>query len=359
MADQIRTGNSTDDSDWDALARSVAGEGSPQDDLAVKRWIDADPASAALVAALTEQFRAPPVVPPSPAEVEHALAAVKLRFGATSSAALPSHPSAFSLDSYRRRWLDARFRAAAAVLVVAGVGMLWRTASGPSSNSTQPRAVSSHYATAVGALDSLRLPDGSRVLLGPGSELTLANGFGERTREVSLRGEARFDVAHDGSRAFVVQTPAATFRDVGTVFSVHSDAGDGARVVVTSGSVAVQSMGSRRTATLQAGDRAIVAAEGGLRVERAGASSDDVAWTAGTLVFRDAPVAQVAADLRRWFGVVLLVDPALGGKTVTSTFQRGDAPREVGSVVAALLGGRLRMDGDTLRISGTASDMPK
>lgn len=359
MADQIRVGNSSDDSDWEALARVVAGEGSPKDDLAVKRWIDADPASAALVAALTEQFGASAVVPPSPEEVEHALAAVKLRFGAASSAALPSHPSAFSLDSYRRRWLDARFRAAAAVLVVAAVGMLWRIASGPSSNSMQPRAVSSHYATAVGALDSLRLPDGSRVLLGPGSELTLADGFGTGTREVSLRGEARFDVAHDASHPFVVQTPAATFRDMGTVFSVHSDAGDGARVAVTSGSVAVQSAGSLSTTTLQAGDRAMVAAEGALRVERAGVSSDDVAWTAGTLVFRDAPVAQVSADLRRWYGVVLLVDPGLGGKTVTSTFQRGDAPREVGSVVAALLGGRLRMDGDTLRISAPASVMPR
>src|ERR671932_802541 len=49
----------------------------------------------------------------------------------------------------------------------------------------------------VGARDSVRLPDGSRVLLGPQSQLTVLGGYGGVGREVELRDEGHADVVHD------------------------------------------------------------------------------------------------------------------------------------------------------------------
>jgi transmembrane sensor len=187
------------------------------------------------------------------------------------------------------------------------------------------------------------------VLLGPGSELTLAQGFGRGSRELTLHGEARFDVVHDSTRPFIVHTAAASFRDVGTVFAVHSDDAEGARIVVSSGVVAVHGKAGAAPFVLKAGDRATVALAGTVRVERASATSDDLAWTSGKLVFRDASVEQVTADLRRWFGVELKVDSSLASKTVTATFDRASTT-DVGRMIAAMLGGGLREDGDTLRI---------
>jgi transmembrane sensor len=253
-----------------------------------------------------------------------------------------------SLATYRSRWRDARFRAAAAVLVVAGAGLIWRAATSP--DATSPASVApARFATEVGKLDSLKLPDGSRVLLGPGSELTLAQGFGGSARELTLHGEARFDVVHDSTRPFIVHTSAASFRDVGTVFAVHSDEADGARIVVSSGVVSVEAKTGAAPLLLQAGDRATVAPTGTVHVERAAATSDDLAWTSGKLIFRDASVKQVTADLRRWFGVELKVDSSLASKTVTATFERASTT-DVGRMIAAMLGGGLREQGDTLRI---------
>ena len=232
------------------------------------------------------------------------------------------------------------------MLLVAGASLLVRTAT--LSRAPQDE-IGLRFATAVGVLDSLRLPDGTRVLLGPGSELTLANGYRAGTRELTLKGEARFDVVHDSRHPFIVHTPTASFRDIGTVFSVHSDAADGVRIVVTSGSVAVEGGRASAPVTLGAGDRATVAPEGALTVERASATSDDVAWTAGHLVFRDAPIAQVTADLLRWYGLHLEVDSALATRRVTATFERG-AANDVGRIVAAMLGGGLRVDGGTLHV---------
>ena len=356
MTDQPFPQDSSANDEWDAIARFVAGESTPEESAAIRRMLAADPARAALVGALGEALRSPNPSAPTASEVDVALAAVLGRRADSRSASQPRRASIMSLDAYRARWRDARFKAAAAVLVVAGTGMLLRSVTG-TNPADADSAAPAHFATPVGAIDSLRLPDGSRVLLGPGSELTLAEGFGGSSREVTLEGDARFDVVHDASRQFVVHTAAASFRDVGTIFSVHSDKADGARVVVTNGAVAVEAGATTAPVVLKAGDRAVIAREGTVAVERAAASKEDMAWTDGRLVFRDASVQQVTSDLRRWYGIELRVDSALASRKLTATFERGSAS-DVGRVVAAALGGGLKEDGRILRIIPSRAATP-
>lgn len=353
MTDQDSPQNTPPSDDWDALARFVAGEGTPEERADVTRRLEQEPALAALLEALDRALHVPEPVTPTAAEVESALASVLARREDRREAVEPRRAPVVSLDSYRSRWRDARFRAAAAVLVVAGAGLLWKSLS--PEVAAPVAAAPSNFSTAVGTLDSLRLSDGTRVLLGPGSQLALTEGYGGTVRELTLKGEARFDVVHDTSRPFIVHTDAATFRDIGTVFAVHSDAGNGARVVVTEGAVSVQSKKQNATATVNAGDRATIGADGALHVERAVTTSDDLAWTTGKLIFRDAPVAQVTEDLRRWYGLELRVDSGLPTQRLNVTFDRASAA-SVGSVVAAMLGGELRDEGGVLHITakGTA-----
>jgi len=357
MTDQDRPRENPSSADWDTLARYIAGECTPDESREMARVLEADPARASLLYALDEAVRAPDPTPPAAAEIEAALASVRARAADTPSRTGSQRASVISLDSYRSRWRDARFAAAAAVLVVAGAGLIWRASLSPQS-ARMPAGTKTHFATAIGVLDSLQLPDGSRVLLGPGSELALAADFGTVTRELTLKGEARFSVVHDASHPFIVHTAAASFRDVGTVFAVHSDEAEGARIVVSEGAVAVQSHPDSTAVMLVAGDRAAVAPRGALRVERAAATSDDLAWMSGRLVFRDAPVAQMTADLRRWFGIELRVDSALAARHLTATFDRGSAASDVGRIVAATLGGGLREEGGVLHIVALPSATP-
>jgi transmembrane sensor len=146
-------------------------------------------------------------------------------------------------------------------------------------------------------------------------------------------------------------------RDVGTTFAVSTTAAETLRVVVTSGAVRVTPPG-RGATLLRAGDRAAVS-RGDVRVQRGAATADDVAWTQGRLVFRDAPIAEVAAELRRWYGVTLRVDdPRLASRHLTADFQ-GQTAQDALRIVAASLGGELRMSGDTAVIhSGAAQRTP-
>jgi transmembrane sensor len=204
------------------------------------------------------------------------------------------------------------------------------------------------YATAVGELDSLRLPDGSRVVLAPSSRLEIGEQFGVRHRNVGLTGEALFDVQHAGSRPFTVQAGGAVIRDVGTAFIVRGDSGGVVRVVVTSGAVSLRAAIATADSgvVLREGDVGLLARDGHVATGRA-QIEDELAWTRGRLVFRDTPLAEVGAALRRWYGIELRVDDAtLANRHLTAAFE-GETPAQVVDVIALTLGARVERRGDT------------
>lgn len=301
------------------LSRYLAGEATPDETAAVRRATG----------------QSVPVV-----DVEAALTRVKSRLQA------PDGPSVLPLASSRPRVLASSnrdmFRIAALVALVVGSGLVWRLTRGTTPSVTHTAS----WSTAAGALDSIPLPDGSKVILGGGSRLTMLEGYGGAARIVSLDGEAYFDVVHRDASPFTVQAAGVEIRDVGTTFSVKTD-GEGARVAVLTGSVAVLDTARRVVATLKAGEVAEVK-RSQKPVVSAGASSEtDLGFTRGRLVFEDAPIARVQAELKRWFGIELVVaDTSLASRHLKASFA-GEPARQVLDVIALALGAQLERRGDT------------
>lgn len=75
-------------------------------------------------------------------------------------------------------------------------------------------------------ISKIQLPDGSKVWLNSGSKLTYKNNYDSKCREVSLLGEAFFDVVKDPSHPFIVQTTTIKIKVLGTAFNVRSYAND-------------------------------------------------------------------------------------------------------------------------------------
>jgi hypothetical protein len=65
----------------------------------------------------------------------------------------------------------------------------------------------------------LRLPDGSRIVLDPGTSVAFREPPGMRQEAQLIAGQAHFDVAH-GERPFLVKTDVGTITVLGTAFSV-------------------------------------------------------------------------------------------------------------------------------------------
>ncbi len=334
--------------DWDAIARYAAGEGTDAERAEMRRALDSNAALRRFVEALHGVTTPSDPVAPTSAEVEVALRSVLARRDLAPSTEHSSpRRDILPLMRPQRSARVVMLRVAAAIVVVAGAGLLLRSSFGGDRGGVAPARA--HLATAVGAIDSMTLADGTRILLGPGSRIDLDSGFGASNRTLSLTGDARFDVRHNSARLFTVRTSSATFRDVGTVFAVHSDSSQGSRVVVSEGAVSVSGSGGAGPVILRKGDRATVAASGSMSVERAAMVAEDTAWATGRLVFRDATVAHVAADVSRWYGLSLHVDSALASRRLTATFDR-NAGADVGRVIAAMLGGGWRQRGNELDI---------
>lgn len=77
-----------------------------------------------------------------------------------------------------------------------------------------------------GAKSSIKLSDGSHVILNAGSKLEFPKEFSGNTREVYLYGEAFFDVARNPQVPFIIHAGKMNIKVLGTEFNVKSYPGD-------------------------------------------------------------------------------------------------------------------------------------
>ena len=336
--------------DWEALARYLAGESSEEESERMGRWLKEHKADAAFVAALDKAVAGLALDARHDIDVDGALARVVERRDSTGADRGMRAPRPPRELRYSRRtastWRAVAILAAAAAVVIAARLVVQRDEDERSPAGSVGTGRS--FATVVGKRDSLRLPDGSRVVLGPASRLVVAAEYGRATREVELHGEAYFDVVHDTTRSFIVRVGDVNVRDVGTSFGVRADSGRFVQVVVTSGSVMLHSTASAESGVLLAvGDVGTVRRNGRVTSQHTAAAGQYLAWMRDSLVFRDASLAEVSEELRRWYGVVLRVeDSALADRHLTMTFA-GDPLDRVLRVIGLGLGAEIERRGDT------------
>jgi transmembrane sensor len=304
------------------LLRLIEGDCSPEEAAAIQAWVAADPKRGELL----DQLRA----------VWRLTGDTTRVWELPESHARPQRANPFlELVPPNRRWWTAQWvtpvaAAAIAVLVAGSLFSLFPRRAGA------PHA----YATARGQLSSLTLPDGSRVLLGVDTRLRVPRDYGARSRTVDLEGEAYFVVEYDAKRPFIVRTEHGSTQDLGTEFAVRAYRQDASvQVVVAEGRVALR--GAKRAdpvlVTLRPGERAVLDSGGAATVMRDVPLPNYLAWTRGALLFDDAPLAQVVAQLERWYDLKIETnDSALANERVTISFMTKSADEAVQALAQVL-----------------------
>ncbi|MEN5303871.1 FecR domain-containing protein [Pseudomonas sp. TWI628] len=167
------------------------------------------------------------------------------------------------------------------------------------------------------AIRQVTLADQSQVTLDAGSAIAVDFQQGER-RVRLLHGAAFFQVTHTG-QPFVVEAAGGEVRVLGTQFEVR-DQGQGAQVIVRSGRVAVIPAAGQAGQVLTANQQ--LAFADGHAGELASVDSDSrLAWRQGWLNYYQVPLAQVVADLGRYYpGRIVLLDGELAQRKVSGSF---------------------------------------
>lgn len=202
---------------------------------------------------------------------------------------------------------------AAALLIIIGLGGLWKLSSLNSANVLVSTSDG-------GSRSTLTLPDGSVVIVGERSELTYSSDVVKNgaIREVMLQGEAYFKIIpteRDGEKVkFRVRTETALIEVLGTQFNVNTRRGQTA-VVLQEGKVRVLSLdGKREFALLKPGERIEIGSEG-VRSLREVKPELYTSWKDGKVFFEALPMAEVAAILHDSYNITLVFgDSTLVGK---------------------------------------------
>lgn len=334
--------SSSQSPDWEALARELTGESLPGDDERIR------PEDRELLERIGPTISTIRADAPSDIETEAALRNVKAR---------PEFRASHTFPIKRPRWLIPMPALAAAALLAVGVASWMAYDNRPKEQAVFPAA--RMLGTGVGVRDSMKLSDGTRVIIGPLSSVTIAAGYGVTSREVEVRGDAWFDVVHDERMPFTVRAGSATIVDVGTKFTVRSDDPDGVSVAVSEGSVSLRQVNTppQQGVILKAGDNGVLQNGGKVTAHRGSVTDDDMAWLRGKLVFRDAPVSEVVSSVRKWYGIeVKVADRTFDNRHLTATFS-GETPERVLEVIRLALGADIERRGDTAIVRSAKGNM--
>lgn len=154
----------------------------------------------------------------------------------------------------------------------------------------------------VGGFYKLELSDGSKVWLNAASELKFPVRFTGNKREVYLKGEGYFEVAHDAQHQFVVHLKNSEVKVLGTVFNINAYE-DETQIytTLTEGSVAFYSRQQQQQIILKPGmQSAMNVKTGETSVEEVDPSINS-AWVDGRFVFRSMNLETIMRQLQRWY----------------------------------------------------------
>lgn len=225
-----------------------------------------------------------------------------------------------------RRWRAAIAAGLAGLLATGGVGVYQHYTGSARATSMLAAEPASSYATAVGELRNVPLPDGSQLAINTASLVEVV-ALGQRSRELRLvRGEAHFTVAHDATRPFRVNAAGHVVQAIGTAFDVRLHADGALEVIVTDGHVKLLS-GNGTVGDLLRGQVLRIDAAGGVHKS----TLDDatiasrLAWRSGGLAFDGQTLGDVIEEFSRYTPDRLVVgDPALLQRRVGGYFPAGD-----------------------------------
>lgn len=204
------------------------------------------------------------------------------------------------------------------------------------------------FQTGTNDVATISLRDGTVIRLAPRSRLRVTGSLG--AREVTLDGRAFFAVPRIDGDPFTVRTQAGDAVVLGTRFDAEAR-GDEIKLLVVEGLVALSSAQERVEVGAGEMGRAVHGAMSPpVRVED---PYRELGWMGDFLVFQRTPIAQVATEIERHFGIrVEVIGTGLEGLTVTASFTDNGAADVLG-VVCRVVTAECSIDGERATIDLT------
>lgn len=222
----------------------------------------------------------------------------------------------------RKLIFNPAFRLAAAILVAAVL-----LVSGYEVFYDQPAAEKMLVISATDqVLNTFTLPDGTLVSLNSDTKVTYPKRFGRKTREVSIEGEAFFEVKPNKNKPFIIHAGKAQIKVLGTSFNVIAYPETKlVEVIVETGKVQVLNKLTEAKQTdeliLTPGDKGTLVYSSNSLLKTTNHDPNFLAWKTRNLTFKATSLGEVIENLEKVYKVkIRLDDQKLNGLLLTAQF---------------------------------------
>ena len=174
-------------------------------------------------------------------------------------------------------------------------------------------------------LEPVVLPDGSQVYLNAGTTIRYPKTFSGDTRKVELVGEAFFKVTRNARQPFIIQTPLAQVKVLGTSFDVKAyKKCDKVSVVVETGTVELSSREGEGIIKLTQGNTGVYYLNSKKLEKSAISDINAFAWKTNEIVFKNSSLDYVSKTLENVFSKNIILNTKLKSCPLNANFKNRD-----------------------------------
>ena len=295
---------------WTRMARYLAGEMNMNEEIAFRNSLESNPDKQSELEQMEKSWKYINENPPQ-GDVDSGKAWDKLYSRLKADGLLEAQKAGTGI-----RNLAPALKIAATILLILAIGI-------PSLYlgilRNDPAETSRHHHAERG-INTVDLPDGSRVFLNEGAEIDYSEGF-ELKRAVNLRGEAFFEVMSDPANPFTVQSGNVVISVLGTSFNVKKmNQTEDVEVFVESGKVKITMDKSGEFITLEPGE--IGHAVDAILSTTKQSDPNYISWKTKDFKFVDEELIKVLRELEESYHVMIHAEElSLAELRITSTYR--------------------------------------
>ena len=196
------------------------------------------------------------------------------------------------------------------------------------------------------------LPDGSLVKMNADTRITIPEFFTQNKREVTLIGEAYFEVVKDPARPFIIHVDGFTVEVLGTSFNVKAYENNGYRgVAVKSGKVAVTNLKKKQVINLTKNEMVLLDEEE--EMKKLPILDEDLffGWTDQRMVFKDHSLEDVLHAISNWYGVDIAISEEISSDKPYTANYKNPVLEEVMQSLSHVYNLKYSIDGKTITVN--------
>ncbi len=291
--------------DWELIAKYIKGEASQQEQEQVELWLKANSANAVLMEEIKATWQ-------NSGKLNQHIKIDKAKAWTSIQEKIKEEEKVISITRKAPAYNCWILRAAAILIVGLFATWLFLKTGKPEMVLVQ---------TTTGS-KTIKLPDNSIIILNENSSLSYPKEFSANERNVSLEGEAFFEITKNPAKPFIIKNKNFDVRVVGTSFNIAAYEQDTTAVVtVVTGTVSFIDR-NEYSELLTVGETGVLNKRR-QRIEKStNADLNFMAWKTKKLEFTNTSFNEVCSSLKKYFSIDITVkDKAILNCTFTGFFE--------------------------------------